>query len=77
MAVPSPIQHLVTVSSSDTLVLNYEYIDNQIKCVFFYFLFFHFDFKLLGIMLVVRVFIRHRRSENSPFSTKNSPASVQ
>ena len=57
MAVLCPIEHLVTVSSTNTLVntlvLNYEYNDSRIKfvsvCVFLL-LFFHFDFKLLGIM---------------------------
>ena len=57
MAVPSSIEQLVTVASSktlvDTLVLNYECNDSRIKCVsvcVLLLLFFHFDFKLLGIM---------------------------
>lgn len=57
MAVPFRTEHLVTVASSNTLVntlvLNYECNDSRIKsvsvCVSLL-LFFHFDFKLLGIM---------------------------
>ena len=33
--------------------------------------------KGITLKYVPRVFTRHRRSENSPFTTQNSPANVQ